>query len=585
MRWRWGPGPVFVYECAIAARRWQTYAMRTLAAALPCIGLVLVWWGQLDDQSLTIRGLAKTGQWFFFTLVSIQLTLVLLAAPAYTAGSICLDKTRGTLMHLLATDLSNTEVVLGKLAARLLPVLGLVFAAAPVLFGAVLLGGIAPEAALGAFVVMLGVAILGSSLALTLSVWLRKTHEVLLLVYLLIIVSLLLLPIWYALSSSGMTPPPPGWMEMSNPYLLAFEPYLRPGKWCLDTQTEYLGIAVAVSAVLVVLAVLRVRAVTIRQGGRPQRTRQRGRRLWPSLLRWLPGPSLDGNPILWREWHRRRLSFWSGLAWALYWGLTIFFSFLAISGYFDPLNRQRELPAVVNAFQVPTGLLLLILTAVTSLSEERVRGSLDVLLTTPLSALQILLGKWWGTYRTALLLVLLPGLIAYAAACSAGNTYALFGAHLLVALVLAYAAAITSLGLALATWISRQGRALAWAVASLALLIIVPFLLLAFVRTGRMEEGLASVSPFFGMGILTDMIGRGFGTRFGTDQLFVWDTFWLGVYLTAAVVLFYFTWATFNISLGRIDNRFTGIQGPFRRDPHESADIGAGGRAQTDLLR
>ena len=59
--------------------------------------------------------------------------MVMLAAPAATAGAICLDKARGTLLHVLVTDLSDAEIVLGKLAARLVPVLGLVACSLPVL--------------------------------------------------------------------------------------------------------------------------------------------------------------------------------------------------------------------------------------------------------------------------------------------------------------------------------------------------------------------------------------------------------------------------------------------------------------------
>ena len=66
------------------------------------------------------------------TIAVIELTLILLAAPAATAGAVCLDKARGTLDHMLATDLSNAEIVLGKLGVRLIPVLGLVACVLPV---------------------------------------------------------------------------------------------------------------------------------------------------------------------------------------------------------------------------------------------------------------------------------------------------------------------------------------------------------------------------------------------------------------------------------------------------------------------
>ena len=51
---------------------------------------------------------------------------------------------------------------------------------------------------------------------------------------------------------------------------------------------------------------------------------------------------------------------------------------------------------MINGLQVSAGLLLLSVSAATSLAEERQRGSLDVLLATPLSTRSIVLGKWWG---------------------------------------------------------------------------------------------------------------------------------------------------------------------------------------------
>ena len=94
------------------------------------LGMIFAWrnWpaGSNSGQNVSIQTLATYGQKLFFTIVTIELSLVLLAAPAATAGAVCLDKARGTLDHMLATDLSNAEIVLGKLGVRLIPVLGLV---------------------------------------------------------------------------------------------------------------------------------------------------------------------------------------------------------------------------------------------------------------------------------------------------------------------------------------------------------------------------------------------------------------------------------------------------------------------------
>ena len=72
--------------------------------------------------------------------------------------------------------------------------------------------------------------------------------------------------------------------------------------------------------------------------------------------------------------------------------------------------------AWVNGFQVSIGLLLLSVMASTSLAEERARGSMDLILTTPLSTGEIVIGKWLGAYRVVPLLAVLPALVIAAGA-------------------------------------------------------------------------------------------------------------------------------------------------------------------------
>ena len=112
------------------------------------VGMMVVWQARIDlrdpGQTVSIQSLARYGENLYETIVSIELTLVLLAAPAATAGAICLDKARGTLDHMLATDLSNAEIVLGKLGVRLVPVLGLIACVLPITALTSLLGGIDP---------------------------------------------------------------------------------------------------------------------------------------------------------------------------------------------------------------------------------------------------------------------------------------------------------------------------------------------------------------------------------------------------------------------------------------------------------
>lgn len=457
MRMRWGLGPVFFYEWLTASRRWQLYAVRALFIAVLLGALSMVWYSNLVDSNGTPdrRMLARIGEGFFYAIIGVQMAVVLLAAPAATAGSICIDKARGTLLHVLVTDLSDHEIVLGKLGARLLPVLSLLLAALPVLFLGVLLGGIDPEALLGAFLVTLGVAVFGCALALLLSVWGTKTHEVLLAVYGLWVVVLLTNPVWYAFSAVLKVTPPPTWVKLANPFYTAFAPYLAPGATDIEEPVWFLVVALVLAAVLMVPAILCIRRVAVRQSNRPARRRQWGGLAIPfwNLTAWLPGPSLSGNPVLWREWRRRRPSPWARVIWLAYAVLAIFFSAMAL--LLDE-DTGLEIGALANGLQVSVGLLLLSVGAVTVLAEERTRGSLDVLLTTPLPTRSIVWGKWWGAYRRVPLLAILPTVVLF---WFVRSDYRIIGPLAMAGFILSLGAAITSLGLALATWIPRFGRA------------------------------------------------------------------------------------------------------------------------------
>jgi len=367
-----GLGPVFAYEWLTTSRRWQYFAGRSLFVTVLLAVLIVVWWSEAGTiATLRLNHLAVVGELFFYAIVGTQLTLVLLVAPAVTAGDICVDKSRGTLLHLLATDLSNTEIILGKLATRLGIILGLVLCGLPVLFLGALEGGIDPEALTSAFLITLGVGLLGGSLALTLSVWCRKTFEVLLATYMIWTLLLVFNWAWKVLALN----PLPMWAEAIDPFWLAFAPYCSPGATDLGDAGVFLVATMLLSAVLIALAAWRVRAVVLGQCDKPWKRLRTPRLLGlANIIRKLPGPSLDFNAVLWRDWHRKRTSRWVLAVWLVYGGLALGFSVLVIIRH--SFGRSSgELGPFVNSFQVAIGLLLVSVASVTSLAEERERNS------------------------------------------------------------------------------------------------------------------------------------------------------------------------------------------------------------------
>src|SRR5262249_36746088 len=356
----------------------------------------------------------------------------------------------------------------------------------------------------------------------------------------------------------------PGYLALLpyNPVFLAVAPLGAPpgmGPVGLGAQARFCTLGLLTSAMLAAAATWRIRAVVIRQAGRGEVTRRADRPIGanPGRLAWLnrllPSPSLDGNPVLWREWHRRRPSRWSVAVWGLFGVLSTAFSVWAIV---DALAvggpGNREMGAVISGIHVSAGLMLFSVAAATSLAEERQRGSLDILLATPLSTRSIVLGKWWGAFRGVAPLTVLPVLIAAALATHTG--FAL-GPLLIGGMVVAYGAAITSLGLALATWLPRMDRAIGLT-AGLYVVVLIGAIPVGLVLLGEGPNeagaGFASASPFWGVGYSTGTFGGNSGAGHNMVGQAAWLAFWIVAYGLVAFGLLLATLKTFNLCLGRI---------------------------------
>jgi ABC-type transport system involved in multi-copper enzyme maturation permease subunit len=541
-----GFGPVFRFEILTAARRWQGYAARSLLVGGLLAGLAAVWWGNVAGQSLhLIRDQAEVGRKFYQAFAGIQLGLALLAAPA-AAVMIGGEKLRGTLSQLLVTDLSAAEIVVGKLGAQLVPVAGTALCSLPFMALGTMLGGIDPAEVAGLILVSLGGAVLGCSLAMTLSLLGTRATEATLLAYGVWLAVIVLPPVWWALRRlAGIPPwPLPVWLEKTSPVLLVFGPGPSLPAAALWGKMQFLGLAVLLSAGLAGLATAGLRAAAARES--VGCTSKEGR----LLSGWrLPGPSLDGNPVLWREWQVRRPGRWGLVFWGLYALLAVVCT-MTITDLTASSSRPRWVACgFLNAMQVSAGMLLLSISAATTLAEERVRGSLDVLLTTPLSTRSIVWGKWWGSFRAVPLLCVPPAIALFAVAWRHGHWPAVW---LILGLVMAYSAALVSLGLALSTWVLRPGHAAGYAAAAHVAITVGWVLGIAAVAPrapGISGPGLASFSPF--MGVFLPTVAMQLAPALEWRELTGWLSFWIAADVALAALLMIAVLFTFDRCLGR----------------------------------
>jgi ABC-type transport system involved in multi-copper enzyme maturation permease subunit len=135
-----------------------------------------------EQGSMTIQSLAEFGASFFGAVMLAQFLAVFILTPIYTAGAIAEETERHTLEFLLASQLSNREIVLGKLLARMAHMGLLLMTGLPVLGLLQLLGGVDPDLVLTGFVacgvLMLSLASLGVWTSLHHSTALGALHQI-----------------------------------------------------------------------------------------------------------------------------------------------------------------------------------------------------------------------------------------------------------------------------------------------------------------------------------------------------------------------------------------------------------------------
>jgi ABC-type transport system involved in multi-copper enzyme maturation permease subunit len=146
-------GPLFRYELTRLARRGLQPRLRAAFAALLLLVLLLAYlaafpgvrpWQLLTriDEPLTTESASRFGERLVVAFLLVQAAVVVLVTPVVVVGAIGDDKDRRALDALLATPLSDAEIVAGKLAARLVFVGALLLTGLPVVALSVFFGGV-----------------------------------------------------------------------------------------------------------------------------------------------------------------------------------------------------------------------------------------------------------------------------------------------------------------------------------------------------------------------------------------------------------------------------------------------------------
>jgi ABC-type transport system involved in multi-copper enzyme maturation permease subunit len=414
-------GPIFAREWLTLARRSRHYLLRSVYLGGLWILLVTLWQASVGwDRSATISDLGRFGLIAFQLLAFVQLALLLFFAALAAASAISQEKDRRTFVLLLMTDLTNYEIVLGKQLGSLLQIGVFLLGTAPILALLGLVGGIAPDQVVAAFLVLTTTALASGALGSLIALWRDKTFQataltvLCLVLYLVVVQALSLLPAVIASIDADTVYRWQGWL---HPFL-AMQQVVDPppytgsipvatggsfGAWLVaalaDGWAMAQGYALAMLAVAVLLnawSMLKLRVWN--PSGEPVMQRDAADADSPAEVgahvHAAPGPvrNVWSNPIPWREIATRAYGRRPLLVKAAYGIVVLLVSYYAL--FVMPVRPWAAAYGLVPVAII--SLLLISAQSVTSITSERDLGALDLLMVTDVTGREFIYGKLLG---------------------------------------------------------------------------------------------------------------------------------------------------------------------------------------------
>jgi ABC-type transport system involved in multi-copper enzyme maturation permease subunit len=138
----------------------------------------------------SLSDLAKVSASLFQRLSYLQLGLVALLSPIFTAGAITQEKDNQTYDILLATPLTNGQIVLGSLVSRVFFVVALLISGVPIFSITQMFGGVAIRSIAMSFLIAAATALVTGTLAMAIAVFKVGTRRTIFSFYLFIVMYL-----------------------------------------------------------------------------------------------------------------------------------------------------------------------------------------------------------------------------------------------------------------------------------------------------------------------------------------------------------------------------------------------------------
>lgn len=419
-------GPVFNREAAVAPKRPRLYVARALYLLamflLLCTGYLVL----SGMRPLRTAGdLSRFGGSMFLLLAPLQMIIVTFQAAVGAASSVAQEKDRRTLILMLLTRLTGTEVVVGKLAASMIVVGSMLAACLPLFLVLPLFGGVSAGQVANLYAVTLTTALFAGAVGTVVGLWREKTFQA---IAFTVLVLVLWVVAWELLASGIVTGGNWRFGAYTSPIqaLLAAVSPLSPFSTApVSSAVGYSLFMLLVSGIVLAIGVARVRVWNPSREVRIKPQEAEGSHDLATaagtaapVASWKARAPREvwANPVLWREirtWAYGRKVLIIRLAYlviCLVVAAVLYGAIESGQAYERTGVAGRALPAAtlpVAALGV-ISLLLVNALAVNSVTTERDVLALDLLMVTDLRPAEFVFGKIFGVLYVAKEMVLIP---------------------------------------------------------------------------------------------------------------------------------------------------------------------------------
>lgn len=428
----WMTGPIFDKELRVSSRRRRNYVLRFVYLALLTLFVVLIWVNVMPTSgrpadSATISRMSEAGKAITMTIVWFQFCATQILAVVMLSTSISDEIYHRTLGVLMTTPINSLQIVMGKLFSKLWQLLILVAVSFPVLAIIRVLGGVPWSYLISSMCITLTAVIFAGSFSLLFSIRRRRAYAVILKTFFVGAFLYAFMP--YVLgalfievldANEGLVA---SLLFLINPIAtqgactaMMFSPRGMPPGMFFSWPVHCL-VMLGASALVLARAVQVVRKVALRQAvgqtdlfsRRKQKKTDAKAAQGQAVKEISQGPirRVTGQPVVWKELKTPLLR--GGRIRAIIGVVFTLLCLLVTYGLCLDELQYSETHTIYACVFVFLGLVSTAVLSATSITSEKESRSWPILLATPLSSGEIIMGKAIGSFRRCLPIWLLLG--------------------------------------------------------------------------------------------------------------------------------------------------------------------------------